>query len=135
MLKTSITTIGKVVMPRLSSLTYRNTQPIEANKPSQRAKVFIIFSRFLTPSFFCFAGACQRFALPASGRDEIRFESRKNSKPEKCSKMATNPTCRVHALLDPALDLQDSLPLKDLTSFYYSPSTIFISSSVKPYNS
>jgi hypothetical protein len=37
-------------------------------------------------------------------------ESRKNSKPEKCLKNAQNPTCRVHALLDPAFDLQDSLP-------------------------
>jgi hypothetical protein len=44
-------------------------------------------------------GASQRLALPASGRDEIRFESRKSPKPEKCLKMPQNPTCRVHALL------------------------------------
>jgi hypothetical protein len=36
---------------------------------------------------------------PAGGRDEIRFESRKNPKPEKCSKTAQNPTSRLHALL------------------------------------
>ncbi|HEY4759064.1 MAG TPA: hypothetical protein VIH42_00645, partial [Thermoguttaceae bacterium] len=29
----------------------------------------------------------------------IRFESRKNPKPEKCSKMPQNPTRQVHALL------------------------------------
>ena len=43
--------------------------------------------------------AHQRFALAAGGRDEIRFESRKNLKPEKRLKMATNPTSRLHALL------------------------------------
>jgi hypothetical protein len=32
---------------------------------------------------FC-KGAAQRFALAAGGRDEIRFESRKSPKPEKC---------------------------------------------------
>ena len=76
----------------------------------------------------------ERFALPACGRAWIRFGSRKNSKPEKCLKMPQNPTRQVHALLDPALDLQDSLPLKDLNPFYYFASTIFISSSLKPYN-
>jgi hypothetical protein len=44
-------------------------------------------------------GTAQRFALAAGGRDEIRFESRKNSKPEKYSKTAQNPTSRLHALL------------------------------------
>jgi hypothetical protein len=48
---------------------------------------------------FILQGASQRFALAAGGRDEIRFESRKNSKPEKCSKTAQNPTSRLHALL------------------------------------
>jgi hypothetical protein len=50
--------------------------------------------------------AAQRFALPASGRAGKMPESRKNSKPEKCSKMPQNPTCRVHALLDPLLTLK-----------------------------
>jgi hypothetical protein len=44
-------------------------------------------------------GNAQRFALPASGRAEILLGSGKNSKPENCSKMPQNPTCRVHALL------------------------------------
>jgi len=47
---------------------------------------------------FCKTSA-QRSALAAGGRDEIRFESRKNLKPEKHLKMATNPTSRLHALL------------------------------------
>jgi hypothetical protein len=46
-----------------------------------------------------FGEAAQRFALPAGGRDEIRFGRRKNSKPENYSKMPQNPTSRVHALL------------------------------------
>jgi hypothetical protein len=41
----------------------------------------------------------QRFALLALGRTEILFGSRKNSKPEKCSKMPQNPQRPVHALL------------------------------------
>jgi hypothetical protein len=44
-------------------------------------------------------GTAQRFALAAGGQDEIRFESRKNPKPEKCLKMRQNPTSRLHALL------------------------------------
>jgi len=49
----------------------------------------------------------QRFALPASGRAEILFESRENSKPENYRKKPQNPTCRVHALL--AGFVQDAL--------------------------
>ncbi|MDO9129214.1 MAG: hypothetical protein Q7U34_05040, partial [Anaerolineales bacterium] len=41
----------------------------------------------------------QRFALLAGGRAWTMLGSRKNSKPEKCLKMATNPTCPVHAML------------------------------------
>jgi hypothetical protein len=52
--------------------------------------------------------ATQRFALAAGGRDEIRFESRKNPKPEKCSKMAQNPTSRLHALLGNLLAYQNA---------------------------
>ena len=44
-------------------------------------------------------GATQRPALAASGRDETRLGSRKNSKPEKGSKNAPSPTCRLHAVL------------------------------------
>jgi hypothetical protein len=44
-------------------------------------------------------GGAQRFALLALGRAWILFRSRKNSKPEKCLKMATNPQRPVHALL------------------------------------
>ena len=44
-------------------------------------------------------GTAQRFALPACGRAEILFESRKNSKPEKCLKKPQTPTRQVHALL------------------------------------
>jgi hypothetical protein len=54
---------------------------------------------FFTQLRYLTKGACQRFALAAGGRDEIRFESRKNSKPEKCLKVGTNPTSRLHALL------------------------------------
>ena len=43
--------------------------------------------------------AAQRLALLALGRGWILFESRKNSKPEKCSKMPQNPQRPVHALL------------------------------------
>jgi len=42
--------------------------------------------------------AAQRFALLALGRAWILFGSRENSKPEKCSKSRTVPTCRLHAL-------------------------------------
>jgi len=52
--------------------------------------------------------ASQRFALAAGGRDEIRSESRKNSKPEKCLKTAQSPTSRLHALLG-TIGLEDSL--------------------------
>ena len=44
-------------------------------------------------------GVAQRFALLALGRAWILFESRKNPKPEKCSKMLQNPQRPVHALL------------------------------------
>jgi hypothetical protein len=44
-------------------------------------------------------GSAQRFALPACGRAEILFGSRKKPKPEKCLKMPPNPTSQVHALL------------------------------------
>jgi hypothetical protein len=37
--------------------------------------------------------------------------SRKNPKPEKCLKMATNPTCPVHAVLG-AVELENSLTEK-----------------------
>jgi len=43
--------------------------------------------------------AAQRFALLALGRAWILFGSRKNSKPENCSKMPQNPQRPVHALL------------------------------------
>ena len=43
--------------------------------------------------------AAQRFALLALGRAWTMFGSRKNSKPEKCSKMPQNPQRPVHALL------------------------------------
>jgi hypothetical protein len=39
------------------------------------------------------------------------FGGGKNSKPEKCSKNAPSPTCRVHALLG-AIGLEDSLAEK-----------------------
>jgi hypothetical protein len=45
----------------------------------------------------------ERFALPACGRAWTMLESRKNSKPEKCSKMPQNPTRQVHALLGTVL--------------------------------
>jgi hypothetical protein len=51
------------------------------------------------PFFKVHSICAQRFALAAGGRDEIRFESRKSPKPEKCSKTAQNPTSRLHALL------------------------------------
>jgi len=45
------------------------------------------------------------------------FESRKNSKPEKCLKMATNPTRPLHALLG-TVGLEDSLAIKSaITNF------------------
>jgi hypothetical protein len=46
-----------------------------------------------------FSKNAQRLALAAGGQDEIRFESRKSPKPEKCLKMRQNPTSRLHALL------------------------------------
>jgi hypothetical protein len=39
------------------------------------------------------------FALLAVERAWTMLGSRENSKPEKCLKMATNPTCLAHALL------------------------------------
>jgi len=38
----------------------------------------------------------QRFALPACGRAWTMLGSRKNPKPEKCSKMPQNPQRQVH---------------------------------------
>jgi hypothetical protein len=58
-----------------------------------------IFVRHYFLNTFIVQGASQRFALAAGGRDEIRFESRKSPKPEKCLKMRQNPTSRLHALL------------------------------------
>ena len=59
--------------------------------------------------------------------------SRKNSKPEKCSKMPQNPTRQVHALLA-AIELEDSMAVKDLPAnllnftrdfdFYQNPNEI-----------
>jgi len=46
-----------------------------------------------------FGAASQRFALLALGRAWIMLESRKNSQPEKCLQMATNPQRPVHAVL------------------------------------
>ena len=43
--------------------------------------------------------AAERIALPACGRAGILLGNRKNSKPEKCLKMAQNPTRQVHAVL------------------------------------
>jgi len=63
-------------------------------------------------ALFCDVGSdanvppAQRLALPASGRDETRLESRINPKPEKSSKNAQNPTCRVHAVLGGSLNLK-----------------------------
>ena len=54
------------------------------------------------------AESAERFALVVVGRAWILFGSRKNSKPENCSKMPQNPTCPVHALLG-ADELEDSL--------------------------
>jgi len=45
------------------------------------------------------------------GRAGIMPESRKNPKPEKCLKMATNPHHPLHALLG-AVELEDSLTEK-----------------------
>jgi hypothetical protein len=64
----------------------------------------------------------QRFALLAGGRAWILFESRKNSKPEKCLKMPQNPQRPVHALLGclPAyqnLLLEMHHTVKDLPAF------------------
>jgi hypothetical protein len=50
--------------------------------------------------------AAQRFALLALGRAWILFGSRKNSKPEKCSKMPQNPQRPVHALLGALFERQ-----------------------------
>jgi len=50
-------------------------------------------------SYFNLDVPAQRFALLAGGRAWTMLGSRENSKPEKCLKMATNPTCPVHALL------------------------------------
>jgi len=58
-------------------------------------------------SYFILLQPAQRFALLALGRAWTLFGSRKNSKPEKCSKMAENPTCPVHALLGA---LEESTP-------------------------
>jgi hypothetical protein len=57
------------------------------------------------PYLFVLYKYAQRQALPASGRDEIRFENRKNSKPENYRKKPQNPTCRVHALLGVFLEV------------------------------
>jgi hypothetical protein len=42
--------------------------------------------------------AAERLALLALGRAWTLLGSRKNSKPEKCSKMPQNPTRQVHAV-------------------------------------
>jgi len=49
--------------------------------------------------------------LVVVGRAGIMPESRKNPKPEKCLKMATNPHHPLHALLG-AVELEDSLTEK-----------------------
>jgi len=74
--------------------------------------------RFPTASDGAFAGchtageslAAQRFALLAGGRAWTMLGSRRNSKPEKCLNMVTNPTCPVHAVLA----RQDDLPMLDI---------------------
>src|SRR3989304_2770426 len=48
---------------------------------------------------FLLQRTAQRLALAASGRAGIRIGSKENSKPEKSSKNAQNPTCRLHAVL------------------------------------
>jgi len=48
---------------------------------------------------YLLATAAERFALLALGRAWTLLGSRKNSKPEKCSKMPQNPQRQVHALL------------------------------------
>jgi hypothetical protein len=53
--------------------------------------------------------AAELFALVDFGRAWILFGSRKNSKPEKCSKTAQNPQRPVRALLG-AFRAQDFLP-------------------------
>jgi hypothetical protein len=53
-----------------------------------------------------FARVAQRFALPACGWAWTLFGSRKNPKPEKCSKMPQNPTRQVHALLGSGFDIR-----------------------------
>jgi hypothetical protein len=66
--------------------------------------IFLLFTMF-----YVLHEVAQRFALAAGGRDEIRFESRKNSKPEKCLKTAQNPTSRLHALLGNLLAYQNDV--------------------------
>jgi len=61
---------------------------------SKTVTMFLIFIDYLVMQ-----GTAQRFALPACGRAWTMLGSRKNSKPEKCSKMPQNPTRQVHALL------------------------------------
>jgi uncharacterized protein (DUF2062 family) len=67
----------------------------EANKITTR----IINGDFVFIYTLILQGTAQRFALAAGGRAWIRFESRKNPKPEKCLKMRQNPTSRLHAVL------------------------------------
>jgi hypothetical protein len=64
----------------------------------ENSPIILELSIFLS-RYYIMQGASQRLALAAGGRDEIRFESRKSPKPEKCSKMRQNPTSRLHALL------------------------------------
>jgi len=53
----------------------------------------------LFPTIYRHHLASQRLALLALGRAWTLLGSRKNSKPEKCSKMPQNPTRQVHAVL------------------------------------
>jgi hypothetical protein len=65
----------------------------------------------ITPSLkqkiLCFGEAAERFALLALGRAGNLLGSRKNSKLEKCLKMAQNPQRPVHAVLGAVLNAND----------------------------
>src|SRR5450759_5694481 len=79
----------------------RSTRPRAWMPADRRSLCLFSFSSF-PPT------AIDKLSVAAAGRAWTLFGSRKNPKPEKRLKMATNPTCPVHALLA-ADELEDSL--------------------------